>query len=67
LESAIIQKVQSASAFWKQLATALLTAILAPILLGGILASILVRQKYSFPGEVATRISLPDRAQSEVK
>lgn len=49
LESAIVQKVQAASAFWKQLAMALLTAILAPVLLGGILVSILAWQKYSFP------------------
>jgi hypothetical protein len=67
LESAIIQKVQAASAFWKQLATALLTAVLAPILLGGILASILLWQKYSLPSEVTARFTLPDKAQSEMK
>lgn len=41
LRSAVVSEVKAASAFWKQLAMALATSILAPLLLGGIFAAIL--------------------------
>ena len=37
LKSAILTEVKAASAFWKQLAMALVTALLAPIILGGVI------------------------------
>lgn len=37
LSSAIVAQVRSAGAFWKQLAMALITAIVAPLILGGVI------------------------------
>lgn len=58
LESAIIARVQSAGAFHKQLSIALLTAVLAPIIIGSIIAAFLAYNKV-FP----TFVQVPATSQ----
>ncbi|WP_375459897.1 hypothetical protein [uncultured Enterovirga sp.] len=42
LQDAIVREVKTAGAFWRQFAIALLTSILAPIIIGGVIAAALV-------------------------
>ncbi|MBU1315694.1 MAG: hypothetical protein KJ947_15805 [Alphaproteobacteria bacterium] len=39
LESSIIKEVKAAGSFWRQIGTAVLTAVLAPIIIGGVIAA----------------------------
>ncbi|WP_152047136.1 hypothetical protein [Aureimonas psammosilenae] len=41
LQSKIISEVKAAGAFWRQMAIAILTAVLAPVIIGGIIAAFL--------------------------
>lgn len=41
VRTSILSEVKAAGAFWKQLAVALVTAILAPVIIGGIIAAVL--------------------------
>ncbi len=55
LRSVIVAEVRAASVWWKQLAVALLTAIVAPVLLGSI-AALCFCSTYLTPADFANRI-----------
>jgi hypothetical protein len=48
LRSAIVSEVKAAGAFWKQFAIALLTAVLAPLLLGAVISLAILYDKGMF-------------------
>lgn len=63
LRDAIVSEVKSASDWRKQLGMALLTSILAPLILGGMIGAALLYSKYLTPADVANR--LQPRAAAE--
>ncbi len=64
LRSVIVAEVRAASVWWKQLAVALLTAIVAPVLLGGINAALYFYSTYTTPTDVVNRIRPPAAERS---
>lgn len=56
LRSAVVREVKSASAWWKQLVMALITAIVAPLILGGLLAAGYFWSLLPSPGDLANRL-----------
>lgn len=55
LGSAIVAQVRSAGTFWKQLGLALVTAIVAPILLGGIILGAKYYSSLPTPADIAAK------------
>lgn len=56
LETSIIKEVKAAGSFWRQIGIAILTAVLAPIIIGGIIAAFLAYNEI-FPTFV--RVPMP--------
>ncbi|NTH42734.1 hypothetical protein G6L20_32330 [Agrobacterium rhizogenes] len=57
LETTIIKEVKAAGSFWRQIGMAILTAVLAPIIIGGILAAFLAYNEV-FPTFVKVPIAV---------
>ncbi len=64
LRNAIVSEVKSASDWRKQLGMALLTAIVAPLILGGLIAAALFYSTYLTPAEIARRLHPPAADQA---
>jgi hypothetical protein len=57
VRTSILNEVRAASSFWRQLSTALITAILAPLIIGGMIAAALTYDHVApLAGEVAKRL-----------
>ncbi len=59
LRDAIVSEVRAASVWWKQLGMALMTAIVAPLILGGIIYAAGLYSRYVTPADVAGRLQTP--------
>lgn len=60
LRSALVREVRAAGSFWRQLAMALATAILAPIIIGGIIAFALTYDRVNPTfGSISGRLQSP--------
>ena len=63
LRSAIVSEVRSAGDWRRQLGMALLTATVAPLILGGVIYAIALYSAYVTPTDVARRLHLPGAEQ----
>jgi hypothetical protein len=63
VRTSILSEVKAAGSFWRQLATALITAILAPLIIGGMIAAALTYDHFApVAGDVARRFGSPPAA-----
>jgi hypothetical protein len=62
VDTSILDAVKSASAFWKQAALALITAILAPLIIGGMILAVGAYDHF-YPTATDVSRALPPRAE----
>jgi hypothetical protein len=64
VRTSILAEVKAAGSFWRQLATALITAILAPLIIGGVIVAALTYDHFApLTSDVAKRLGAPPASQ----